>query len=489
MRRLKSLLIVLAVMLTTACGSKQVTVDPECTTRIHFICISKDNAAMDCILLESEGRFGLVDCGYWDQREQITDSMSALGVTKDNLEFIIGTHAHADHIGAMNYLVQNYNVERIYLMPFSADCLTKPEEWYDESWDNVMKTADEKGLIVVDTFEEGASETPWLAESDESDPFGAAESDESNRPGAAESDESDPFGAAESDESNRLGVAETKKDNQSAADSKQALGKVSTEKESGDPGDVIKTMNGQRVKGRGKAGNHYTASPHITFGDAELDILNYSQDYLTEKVVNANDASLVVKVTAGGHTALLCGDVSNAGPRGKDPGYDEKAVADLVGHVDILHLPHHGYGWYDTNIPEDLKKFDADHIVQTGATSMLFTEKPDTYDEIIREVKKGATYVSTFWYDRRVMGGDGLYAITYNMSDLTSNIPADVSILAVNRDGKSVMFKEGRLAEYNYDDRTYLSNGIRNDYGTVEIDGIRYEIDNNSRIIGVSDAE
>ena len=430
-------------MLTTACGEKQVTVDPGCTTRIHFVCISKDNAAMDCILLESEGRFGLVDCGYWDQREQITDSMSALGVTKDNLEFIIGTHAHADHIGAMNYLVQNYNVERIYLMPFSADCLTKPEEWYDESWDNVMKTADEKGLIVVDTFEEGASETPWLAESDES---------------------------------NLL----------DAADSEQDLSKVGTGKESGDS---IKTIDSQRVKGRGKAGNHYTASPHITFGDAELDILNYSQDYLTEKVVNANDASLVVKVTAGGHTALLCGDVSNAGPRGKDPGYDEKTVAEMVGHVDILHLPHHGYGWYDTNIPEDLKKFDADHIVQTGATSMLFTEKPDTYDEIIREVKKGATYVSTFWYDRRVMGGDGLYAITYNMSDLTSNIPADVSILAVNRDGKSVMFKAGRLAEYNYDDKTYLSNGIRNDYGTLEIDGITYEIDNNSRIIGVSDAE
>ena len=430
-------------MLTTACGEKQVTVDPGCTTRIHFVCISKDNAAMDCIQLESEGRFGLVDCGYWDQREQITDSMSALGVTKDNLEFIIGTHAHADHIGAMNYLVQNYNVERIYLMPFSADCLTKPEEWYDESWDNVMKTADEKGLIVVDTFEEGASETPWLAESDES---------------------------------NLL----------DAADSEQDLSKVGTGKESGDS---IKTIDSQRVKGRGKAGNHYTASPHITFGDAELDILNYSQDYLTEKVVNANDASLVVKVTAGGHTALLCGDVSNAGPRGKDPGYDEKAVAEMVGHVDILHLPHHGYGWYDTNIPEDLKKFDADHIVQTGATSMLFTEKPDTYDEIIREVKKGATYVSTFWYDRRVMGGDGLYAITYNMSDLTSNIPADVSILAVNRDGKSVMFKAGRLAEYNYDDKTYLSNGIRNDYGTLELDGITYEIDNNGRIIGVSDAE
>ena len=464
-------------MLTTACGEKQVTVDPGCTTRIHFVCISKDNAAMDCILLESEGRFGLVDCGYWDQREQITDSLRALGVTKDNLEFIIGTHAHADHIGAMNYLVQNYNVERIYLMPFSADCLTKPEERYDESWDNVMKPADEKGLIVVDTFEEGASETPWLAESDESNLIGSAESDESDLPGTAESDESDP------------GEAETKKDNQSAVDSKQALSKVGAEKESGDPGDAIKAMNEQRVKGRGKAGNHYTASPHITFGDAELDILNYSQDYLTEKVVNANDASLVVKLTAGGHTALLCGDVSNAGPRGKDPGYDEKTVAEIVGHVDILHLPHHGYGWYDTNIPEDLKKFDADHIVQTGATSMLFTEKPDTYDEIIREVKKGATYVSTFWYDRRVMGGDGLYAITYNMSDLTSNIPADVSILAVNRDGKSVMFKAGRLAEYNYDDKTYLSNGIRNDYGTLEVDGITYEIDNNGRVIGVSDAE
>ena len=351
-----------------------------------------------------------------------------------------------------------------------------------------MKTADEKGLIVVDTFEEGASETPWLAESNDSDLLGAAETDKGNQ-AAAETDESNRLDAAETDESNRLGAAETDKGNQAAADSEQALSKVGTDKKSGAPGDAIKTIDAQLVKGRGKAGNHYTASPHITFGDAELDILNYSQDYLTEKVVNANDASLVVKVTAGGHTALLCGDVSNAGPRGKDPGYDEKAVAEIVGHVDILHLPHHGYGWYDTNIPEDLKKFDADHIVQTGATSMLFTEKPDTYDEIIREVKKGATYVSTFWYDRRVMGGDGLYAITYNMSDLTSNIPEDVSILAVNRDGKSVMFKAGRLAEYNYDDKTYLSNGIRNDYGTQEIDGIIYEIDNNGRIIGVSDAE
>ena len=476
MRRFSAFLIIIAVMLTTACGSKKVTVAPECTTKIHFICISKDNAAMDCILLESGGRFGLVDCGYWDQREQITDSLRALGVTKDNLEFIIGTHAHADHIGAMNYLVQNYNVERIYLMPFSADCLTKPEEWYDESRDNVMKTADEKGLIVIDTFEEGASETPWLAESDESNLLGTAETGKDNQ-------------AAKTDESNLLGTAETEKDNQAASESKEGWSKGGKEKNSAEADDIVSAMNGQRVKGRGKAGNHYTASPHITFGDAELDIMNYSQDYRTEKVVNANDASLVVKVTAGGHTALLCGDVSNAGPRGKDPGYDEKAVADLVGHVDILHLPHHGYGWYDTNIPEDLKKFDADHIVQTGATSMLFTEKPDTYDEIIREVKKGATYVSTFWYDRRVMGGDGLYAITYNMSDLTSNIPADVSILAVNRDGKSVMFKAGRLAEYNYDDKTYLSNGIRNDYGTQEIDGIIYEIDNNGRIIDVSDAE
>ena len=351
-------------MLTTACVSKQINVAPQCTTKLHFICISKDNAAMDCILLESEGRFALIDCGYWDQREQITDSLRALGVTKDKLEFIIGTHAHAEHMGAMNYLGETDRVERIYLMPFSAACLTKPEEWYDESWDNVMKTADEKGLIVVDTFEEGASETPWLAESDES---------------------------------NLLGTAETGKDNQAASESKEDWSKVGKEKNSAEADDIVSAMNGQRVKGRGKAGNHYTASPHITFGDAELDILNYSQDYLTEKVVNANDASLVVKVTAGGHTALLCGDVSNAGPRGKDPGYDEKTVAETVGHVDILHLPHHGYGWYDTNIPEDLKKFNADHIVQTGATNMLFTEKPDTYDEIIREVKKGATYVSTFW--------------------------------------------------------------------------------------------
>ncbi len=420
MKKLSVFLFIFVMMFTTACGGVKQAAPSECTTKIHFLCISKDNSAMDCIVIESRGRFGLVDCGYWDQREMITRALSEIGVTEDNLDFIIGTHAHADHIGAMNYLIKTYHVERMYLMPFTANCLVKPEEWLDESWANVMKTADKMGLPVVDTFEEGAGETPWNPVSDES------------------------------------GLAD---ESVAAAKTKPA--------------------------GRGKAHNHYTADPHFTFGDAEIDIYNYSQDYMKAKVENANDTSLVVKVTAGGHTALLTGDVSNAGPRGKDPGRDEDAIADLIGHVDLLKLSHHGYGWYDTNTVENLRKYDADYIVQTGATSMLFTDEPNTYDEIIREVKKGVSYVSTFWYDRRVIGGDGLYAITYNMRDLTSNVPEDVRILAVSRDGRSVMMKGGHISDYKYDDKTYLSTGSRNDYGVVEVDGILYEIDNNSRILNV----
>ncbi len=101
-------------------------------TRIHVLsfCYS------DAILLESDGRFGLVDAAedsdypdgsdprYPAERPGITHGagveqqlvayMKKVGVTEDNLDFFIGTHPHSDHIGGADTVIETFKPERVY---------------------------------------------------------------------------------------------------------------------------------------------------------------------------------------------------------------------------------------------------------------------------------------------------------------------------------------------------------------------------------------
>lgn len=101
-------------------------------TRIHVLsfCYS------DAILLESNGRFGLVDAAedsdypdgsdprYPAERPGITHGagveqqliayMKKVGVTEDNLDFFIGTHPHSDHIGGADTVIETFKPERVY---------------------------------------------------------------------------------------------------------------------------------------------------------------------------------------------------------------------------------------------------------------------------------------------------------------------------------------------------------------------------------------
>ena len=373
------------------------------TVKLHFLCVNGDNSGQDAILIESNGEFGFVDCGQWKDRERIRSAMRDIGVTHENLKFVIGTHAHADHIGFLNDMMKEYRcIERIYLMPFTANCLTDPSSWKDTSWENAMKTADKLKIPVVNTFAEGASTTPW------------------------------------------------------AKPNKR---------------------------------NRYTASPHFMFGDASIDIYNYSQKYIKEKVVNANDASLVVKITANGHTALITGDLSNAPGIGSDIGKDEEAMAKMIGHVDILKAPHHGYRWEDTNSPDDLLAFSPQWLIQTGYTSFFDYQYSNSrsFDTVLDMCRSGMRYAATGWYDRRVVhNDDGRSAITIRMDDLSSNLDEDVIIIAADQSGNTFGFKGGRL----YDGpaskyRAYLSVGTayNEEIQCIDIGEASYIIDSNGEVM------
>ena len=105
---------------------------------IHFLTLNHNT---DAILIECDGKFGMVDSGedndYPDGSDpryplragitkglgfenQVISYLKSMGVTKDNFEFYIGTHPHSDHIGSADEIIRAFHPKRVYLEPYSA---------------------------------------------------------------------------------------------------------------------------------------------------------------------------------------------------------------------------------------------------------------------------------------------------------------------------------------------------------------------------------
>ena len=82
--------------------------------RIHFLraCWS------DIILVESGGRFALIDTGFAEAFELISAYLERLGVQR--LEWILITHFHRDHYGSLPALLEHWQVDRVYMKKFSG---------------------------------------------------------------------------------------------------------------------------------------------------------------------------------------------------------------------------------------------------------------------------------------------------------------------------------------------------------------------------------
>ncbi len=127
--------------------------------RIHFLNVGNS----DAILLESEGKFALVDCGedtdnprgfksldlpgYEDYVVDYLNDYCADENGQIYFEFIIGTHAHSDHLGGFDTVLSQDNVhlERAYLKRYYEDRIKASEV---SGWDN--KEVYEQTLAAVE---------------------------------------------------------------------------------------------------------------------------------------------------------------------------------------------------------------------------------------------------------------------------------------------------------------------------------------------------
>ena len=140
--------------------------------KIHYINVSPTNLGSDAILLESNGHYAMIDTGedydfpdgsdprypYHDgtntdyrnvMTERVMRHLKNVGV--ETLDFILITHAHSDHIGNADELMENFNVNKVYMKRYSDSRITDKERLWDSqyNYDKVLAVAGQKGIPVI----------------------------------------------------------------------------------------------------------------------------------------------------------------------------------------------------------------------------------------------------------------------------------------------------------------------------------------------------
>ena len=137
------------------------------TDRIHFL----STGSSDAILLESDGHFAMVDAGEDTDNPRQFSALELPGYEEEvlsylkahaadengkvHLDFVLGTHAHSDHIGGFDTILRDpdVTVDRAYLKVYDS---SKINEYEIEEWDNqevyeqMISALRERNVPVID---------------------------------------------------------------------------------------------------------------------------------------------------------------------------------------------------------------------------------------------------------------------------------------------------------------------------------------------------
>ncbi|MDD3429752.1 MAG: ComEC/Rec2 family competence protein, partial [Oscillospiraceae bacterium] len=96
----------------------------------------------DSLLYEQNGHYALIDAGTADSRPAILAYLQEQNVEK--LDYLIMTHSHADHIGAMKKVLETVKVDKVILPDF-----TKGDLPTTSMFNKVLETIDALGVPAV----------------------------------------------------------------------------------------------------------------------------------------------------------------------------------------------------------------------------------------------------------------------------------------------------------------------------------------------------
>ena len=67
----------------------------------------------DSILIENNGSYMLIDAGNNADGKKLVNYFNDMGIEK--FDYVIATHAHEDHIGGMDNIINNFEVDKFYM--------------------------------------------------------------------------------------------------------------------------------------------------------------------------------------------------------------------------------------------------------------------------------------------------------------------------------------------------------------------------------------
>lgn len=102
-----------------------------------------DVGQADSIVIENNGVYMLIDAGNNADGENLVNYFREMGITK--FEYVIGTHAHEDHIGGMDNILNNFEIGHFFM----PDVVTTSKTFED------VITALENNEIAFETPEIG----------------------------------------------------------------------------------------------------------------------------------------------------------------------------------------------------------------------------------------------------------------------------------------------------------------------------------------------
>lgn len=86
-------------------------VDADVTVKLPFEIDILSTGKSDFILIESEGKFVVIDCGFYENSTKIEEFLNYKGVKE--IEYLILTHNDKDHIGGSPFIIENFNIKNL----------------------------------------------------------------------------------------------------------------------------------------------------------------------------------------------------------------------------------------------------------------------------------------------------------------------------------------------------------------------------------------
>ena len=72
-----------------------------------------DVGQADCILIQNKTNNMVIDAGNNADGPKLVKALKSLGIEK--IDYLVGTHAHEDHIGGMDDLIRNFEIKTFYM--------------------------------------------------------------------------------------------------------------------------------------------------------------------------------------------------------------------------------------------------------------------------------------------------------------------------------------------------------------------------------------